>query len=234
MSLKGKVTVVLGASGTVGSGIARKIADEGATVAVVSRREEGLEKIKKYLKGKESQLFTFVADVAKVEGAAKFRDAILAKYNKIDHVFSSIGGWDNSGPITTLTYEQVQKAFQTYTLSHWSVAKAFLGNRKEEDTGLTIITGGAGGFVIDINASVVTTAVAGLFGLSLALRKEFEKTKARVNELRIQVFVKEEGQAGGSVLDHRDIGKVAVNIAKSTARGKLILINNKDDINQSI
>lgn len=101
MSLKGKVAVVVGASGVVGSGIGllfypRKIslpfcksdsfqhqaaglAEQGAHVAVIFRGENGLAELKGYFKGKENQLFVHHGQNT-VEDLEKFRQAVVNKF----------------------------------------------------------------------------------------------------------------------------------------------------------
>lgn len=131
MSLKGKVAVVCGASGVVGSGIARALGEQGAIVAVLVRSEktEGVAVLKKYFSEMENQLFISEQEFT-LEGIFKFRDKVLEKFersftsnfyelfsqfsidDRIDTVFSSLGSWQTPGPLTELTEEQILQGFK--------------------------------------------------------------------------------------------------------------------------
>ena len=54
MRLKGKVAIVTGASSDIGKGISKKFIQEGATVILLARNLEGLEKARKELGNEKS------------------------------------------------------------------------------------------------------------------------------------------------------------------------------------
>jgi len=99
-SLRGKVAVVTGATGVLGGAMARSLARSGARVAVLGRREERARRVAEDIEGAGGEalaLPTNVLDRARLENA---RDALLARWDKVDILVNAAGG---NVPAATLT-----------------------------------------------------------------------------------------------------------------------------------
>lgn len=81
-----------------------------------------------------------------------------------------------------------------------------------------------------MDSSLTTVGAACLFGISLALRKEFEKAQVRVNELRIamQVLVTEPEKK--FQVSNKAIGSIVVGIAKNGPRGEVIRVGTEEEV----
>ncbi|OAN32608.1 acetoin reductase [Mycolicibacterium iranicum] len=108
MTLQGKVALVTGAAKGIGRGIALRLARDGADVALVDVRPEGLDDVAAEIAEIGSKSTTFVADVSD-------RDQVFAA---VEHAASALGGFDimvnNAGialvgPIEDVTPAQVEK-----------------------------------------------------------------------------------------------------------------------------
>ena len=87
--LDGRVAVVTGASGVLGSAIARGLAVAGAQVALLARRRDRLEQLAQSLG--ESAL-AVEADVLDAEQLEQARAAVLERWGKIDILVNAAGG----------------------------------------------------------------------------------------------------------------------------------------------
>jgi len=84
-SLEGRVAVVTGGGGALGSAMARGLAAAGAQVAVLGRTRATLEKA---VEGG----FSVVADVLDEDQLVSARDAILGRWGRIDVLVNAAGG----------------------------------------------------------------------------------------------------------------------------------------------
>lgn len=84
MALTGKVVLVTGAAQGIGRGIALRLAKEGADIALVDLKEEGLAKVKKEVEALGRKAATFTADISQ-------RDQVFAVVDKAEQ---ALGGFD--------------------------------------------------------------------------------------------------------------------------------------------
>ena len=91
-SLTGKVAVVTGATGVLGSEMARALGRSGARVAVLGRREERANRVTSEIEeagGESLALPADVLDTGQLEGA---RDALLERWGRVDVLVNAAGG----------------------------------------------------------------------------------------------------------------------------------------------
>ena len=91
-SLAGKVAVVTGGTGVLGSEMARALARSGARVAVLGRREEKATRVAGEIEvagGQSIPLPADVLDTGQLEGA---RDALLERWGRVDILVNAAGG----------------------------------------------------------------------------------------------------------------------------------------------
>ncbi len=84
MALEGRVALVTGAARGIGRGIALRLARDGAAVALVDTRADGIERVAGEISEIGSKTTTFVADVSD-------RAQVFAA---VDHAAAALGGFD--------------------------------------------------------------------------------------------------------------------------------------------
>lgn len=83
---------ITGATGVLGSCIAKYLAKEGCKVALMGRRQQEGDKIVDEIKAEGGEAAFWACDVMNQEAVQTVRDSILAKYGKIDALLNAAGG----------------------------------------------------------------------------------------------------------------------------------------------
>lgn len=87
----GRVALVTGGSRGIGKGIATKLAEEGAKIAIFDINESALAEAEKEFKEKGFEAMTLVANVADPEQVGQSVKAIVDKYGKVDILVNNAG-----------------------------------------------------------------------------------------------------------------------------------------------
>jgi NAD(P)-dependent dehydrogenase (short-subunit alcohol dehydrogenase family) len=177
--LDNKVCVITGGAGSLGLASARQFIAEGAKVMIVDLKEADLERAKADLKSPNVE--TVAADVSKADATRNYIDRTVAKFGKIDVLFSNAG---NQGPITPAV-EYPEDVFDAVMAVH--VRGSFLcckyGIPHMNDGGSIIITSSVVGAMGAPGSIAYVTAKHALVGMMRTLAKEMAKRNIRVNTL---------------------------------------------------
>lgn len=91
-NLTGKVVIVTGGSGALGTAIARGLAEAGAKVAVLARNRERLQSIEDQLRKSGQEAMAVQADVLKKEELERACADVLDAWGQIDGLINGAGG----------------------------------------------------------------------------------------------------------------------------------------------
>ncbi|MEH6548516.1 MAG: SDR family NAD(P)-dependent oxidoreductase [Pseudomonadales bacterium] len=105
-NLTGKVAVITGAGGGVGSALAQQLADLGCDLALVDINEATLNKVAESLAGKHIKVSTHVVNITNKEQMAGLPATVLEQHGKVNLLVNNAG----------ITY---QKSFATHTIEDW-------------------------------------------------------------------------------------------------------------------
>ena len=114
--LKGKVTVVTGASKGIGAGIARSLAAAGAAVVVnYASSKEGAERVVEDIKVKGGKAVLIKADVAKTADVKRLFDETKRVFGRLDVLVNNAGVY-HFQPLEDVTEEEFHRQFNTNVL----------------------------------------------------------------------------------------------------------------------
>jgi len=228
--MAGKVVVILGATGNVGSGAAHAFLQQGTTVVLVGRDKAKLNTFKDKLPNNQNALVVVGKFNTEKEAAESHNLVLKALGGKsIDHVISAMGFFDNApGWPTATPLHDVHKTLHDFWDPHFCAAHAFLpGLKDREGTSYTIISGGAAHitpapalWLATLKSSMTNTLVD-------VLAAETADNKVRVNSFCIHFGVAEFGgkknQIGLDAVDTRELGPFFVNLSKNEKiKGKIL------------
>jgi NAD(P)-dependent dehydrogenase (short-subunit alcohol dehydrogenase family) len=177
--MAGKVCVVTGGAGSLGVASARLLLQEGAKVMLVGPNEENLARAAKTLNASRDLLGTTKANVADTQETQKYIHETVARWGKIDVLFSHAGISGAIKPITEYP-EEVFDAVMAINIRGTFLACKY-GLPQMNDGGSIIITSSIMGVTADPGVCAYVTSKHALIGLMRTVAKEAAPRKIRVN-----------------------------------------------------
>ena len=90
--LEGKVALITGASGAIGSSISFRLAMQGAIVIACGRNIDNLKTVEKQVKSNGGKIYLYKLDVTDEKNIEEVCNSIVQKFGKIDILINNAGG----------------------------------------------------------------------------------------------------------------------------------------------
>lgn len=186
-SLKGKVVVVTGASGSRGMGVeaARGCAEMGANVAITyaSRREGGEQNAEDLRKTYGVKAKPYKCDVGNYDDVEALVKSVIAEFGQIDAFVANAGRTAESGVLDG-SVSDWEKVIQTDLNGTFHCAKAVGAHFKQRGRGSFVITSSMSGHIINFpqEQTSYNVAKAGCIHMAKSLANEW-RDFARVNSI---------------------------------------------------
>jgi NAD(P)-dependent dehydrogenase (short-subunit alcohol dehydrogenase family) len=179
--LDGKVCVITGGAGSVGLASASLFLREGAKVMLVDNNEESLTRAAETLKGGPDVIGTVKADVSSTQETQNYINGTVARWGKIDVLFSNAGVSGTTRPVIDFP-EEIFDAVMGVNIRGSFLACKY-GLRQMNDGGSIIITSSIMGVTSSPNSCAYVTSKHALVGLMRTVAKEVAPRRIRVNIL---------------------------------------------------
>lgn len=164
-SLNGKTCIVTGGAGSLGVAAARLFLKEGAKVMLLDRREAELQQAAATLASADvAGMAVDVTDRASVEAAL---DAAVARFGKIDVLFSNAGNFGTVRPIAEYPEDVFDAVYAVHVKGAFLMCK--LAAPRMNDGGSIIITSSVAGTRGDPGVYAYITAKHAQVGLMRCL-----------------------------------------------------------------
>lgn len=240
MSLNGKIVVVAGATGVVGSGAVRAFLDAGATVVATSRKAASLDSLANTLNILPSEPFIkvqgdFSSESAASDAAVAIADALAGK--PIDHIVANIGFIKTADAPTATDLATFRSAIEDGLYSNFLGAKALLPLvRDRPGASYTLVSGGLAHFPPPMPGLwMATVKNASVNALTLGLASETAKSPVRVNCVCIHFGVAPVGGKKNQLgmpaeKDTLALGPAFVGVATGNKRAEIVCLNTWGDV----
>jgi 3-oxoacyl-[acyl-carrier protein] reductase len=174
--LNDKVIVVTGASGGIGSAIARQFAAEGARLVLQYRRgRERAEALRRELAGTETLLVR--ADLTKETDARKLFSAAAKRFGRVDTLVANAGSWETRDvPLPAMSLRQWRATLDSVLTSTFLSAREFFRCVAKQRRGNAVLVASTAGVFGEAGHADYAAAKSALaFGLTRTLKNEIAR-----------------------------------------------------------
>jgi len=180
LGLTDKTALVLGGSGGLGSAIARRLAAEGAKVAIAGRDRERVEAIASAIRADGGRAMPIVWDLAELDAIPDRVAEVEAEFSGIDILVNNTGGPPPSS-VAGQPRELWLKQFESMVLSVIALTDRLVPGMRERQWG-RIITSTSSGIIAPIpNLGLSNALRSTLVGWSKTLASEIARDGVTVN-----------------------------------------------------
>lgn len=191
-----KYYLILGGTGAVGEGIAKKLVESGNKVVVPVRNNSKEEILKEYLSDNQ-YLHIIEGSFRTVVDAKVLRKKIFELHGVPDVVIASLGGWWRGGRITELPMETWDLLISNNLTSHYIAASTFLPEMAKRNFGRYIMINGAASETPLPFSGPISILAAAQKMMSKVLEIEHYETGLKFNSLVIMTPVITRARATG-------------------------------------
>ncbi|MCX7974751.1 MAG: 3-oxoacyl-[acyl-carrier-protein] reductase [Candidatus Aminicenantes bacterium] len=174
------MSIVTGASQGIGEVIAKKLAQEGATVILVDIQEEKLKAVKSSIQEIGGQAVSFVADVSQLGEAQKVCEAVVDQFGRLDHLVNN-AGITRDALLIRLKEEDWDAVMAVNLKGVFNFSKAAIRTMINQRYGRIVNISSVVGLMGNAGQTNYAASKAGVIGFTKALAREVANRGITVN-----------------------------------------------------
>lgn len=178
--LKGKTAIVTGASSGIGKAIALRFAEEGARVALLARRKERLEAVKKEIEDKGGSAHVFVVDLTQPAEIKETFAAIRRTLKDVDILVNN-AGVGVAGPLAESKLEHYEAVFNLNVRGLFLSTLEVLPSMLRRKSGAIVNIASIAGKMGLKNSALYCASKFAVMGLSESLLEEARESNVQVS-----------------------------------------------------
>jgi len=178
--LDGRVAVVTGAAGVIGTATIRLLAERGARIVAVDRRRQDLAAAIKDLPA-AAEALAIEADVTREDEVADYVRATVDKFGTVDVFYNNAGVEGDVKPIQDYSLESFRKVLDVNVVGVFLGMKHVLPVMLKQNKGSIINTASIAGLIGSPHIAVYSASKHAVIGLTKSASWECTGTGVRVN-----------------------------------------------------
>ena len=182
LRLEGKVALVTGATGGIGEAIAKRFANEGASVMLVGRSPEKLKATRARLEG-EGAFAQFAADATDEPATAGSVVATVEAFGGLDILVANAGTEGRVNPIESQSVTDFENVLRTNVVGVWLAMKHSVEPMKKRGGGSMIAMASVAGLLGTPGMSPYVASKHAVYGLVKTAALELGESGIRVNAI---------------------------------------------------
>jgi len=185
MSLKGRVAIVTGGGRGIGKGISLALAEAGADIAVIYRRdEEAAKETVREIEAFSRKAAAIRADAADYESVKEAVTKTVETFGKIDILVNNAGIASRGNSVLDTDINELKRVIDTHMYGSFYFSKSVLPVMRQQPRGDIIFISSVGAELLNAYGSPYNMAKAAMEALAMTLAKEEKPNGIRVNVIR--------------------------------------------------
>ena len=180
--LTNKVCIITGAGKGFGKAIAKKFADNGAKLALITRTQSDIDDLNREFYGYENKFLAICGDVSDQDTVNSFVAEVKNKFGRID-VLVNNAGMRFRKKFEEITLEEFSLVLNVNVVSMFMLCKAVMPTMVEQKAGKIINISSVVGTLGLPELSAYATSKAAIIGLTKALSVEYGESNIQVNAI---------------------------------------------------
>jgi len=178
--LDGKVAIVTGAAGVIGTATIRLLAERGARIVAVDRSERDLKTAVMALPA-AAEALAITADVTSEDEVSQYVRAAVDKFGTVDIFYNNAGIEGEIAPITKYPLETFRRVIDVNVVGVFLGLKHVLPVMLKQNKGSIINTASIAGLIGSPEVAVYSASKHAVIGLTKSAALECSATGVRVN-----------------------------------------------------
>jgi len=179
-----KVAIVTGAGRGMGRACGLAFAEEGAAVAFVDMRREGIEKAVDQVQTTGGRALAIVCDVSKSVEIQRTVDTVVTEFGTVDILVNNAGVLRTTTPVEKITEEEWDLIMNVNLKGVFLFSRAVLPIMREKGGGKIVnISSSAGRSTSELGGAHYTASKAGVLGLTRHTAREYGPYRINVNSI---------------------------------------------------
>jgi NADP-dependent 3-hydroxy acid dehydrogenase YdfG len=187
--LDGRVIAIAGAAGGLGPTVARRLADDGATIAAIDRHQERLDQLAGDLGLPEERFDGRVVDLLSEEAAAEWASALTDRLGHVDALLHLVGGWRGGEPIATAPLSDYEWLHDLLVRTVQHTTRAFYDQLAASRHGRFVLVSSSQAQAPSATNAAYATAKAAAESWTLALADSLAETTATANIIVVNAIL---------------------------------------------
>jgi 3-oxoacyl-[acyl-carrier protein] reductase len=209
-ALDGKVALVTGASRGIGAGIARRLAAEGAVVAVnYSGSKDAADQVVSAIVDGGGSALAIRADISDMEDCSRLVNEAIAGLGGLDIIVNN-AGIARDGLVVRMSDEDWRSVIDTNLTGAFAVIRAASRHLMKQRSGSIVNITSVIGLVGNSGQANYAAAKAGMIGLTKSLARELAPRNVRVNAIAPGFIETDMTASLSESLRHAALGQIAL------------------------
>jgi 3-oxoacyl-[acyl-carrier protein] reductase len=235
MKLKNKIAIITGASSDIGADMSKRFVDEGATVVMLGRNIQSLEKARSAIKNKDFTV-SIPCDITDYSQVLSVIEQVVDKYGRIDILVNNAAKINDAIHFHEMKDSDIIDLVNTNILGTFKITKAVIAKMSDVRSGCIINIGSISSerAIPRVHLAVYSATKAALAMFTKSIAVEYARRNIRCNCLNLGIInagmikpyledpqarkVLEERQPLNRIGDPSDVSSAAVFLASEDAR----------------
>ncbi len=179
MILKNKTAIITGASDGLGKELAFKLGDVGVNLALIARRKEKLEEVKKLIKGVKVEVYPCdVKELSQIKSTVK---KIISDFKKVDILLNIAGIWQKKMPVEEIEEQVVNDVIATNLTGLVHMTRQLIPFLKKQPESAIINISSMTGVKYPPGQSVYAASKWGVRGFTEVIREDLRGSSVKVS-----------------------------------------------------